>query len=55
MLGMGHRPVEVRVASGDQLLDGAYRKNASTATTTVPSDVPRLLPRLHGPDIPPAA
>ena len=26
--------------SRDELLDGAYRKNASTATTTVPSEVP---------------
>lgn len=31
--------------SPDELLDGAYRKNASTKTTTVPTDVPRLLPR----------
>lgn len=31
--------------STDELLDGAYRKNASTKGDTVPSDVPRLLPR----------
>lgn len=31
--------------SSDELLDGAYRKNASTVTTTIPTDVPKLLTR----------
>lgn len=29
----------------DQLLDGSFRKNPSTVTNTVPTDVPKLLPR----------